>query len=216
MPAAGPRITIEFPQGHGLKAGDAIRHRSIDVGTVQDARLRSGLSGFQVTVELDPEAEILCREVSRFWVVRSHVALTEIQGLEAVVGVRYIGVSLGAPDAAEQRTFGGLVAAPADEFACDGLEFVLQADTRNGLNSGAPVTWRAGWTGVVRGTVTGCKTCGHRGSDRYAISSTREIKFKVLGDQCVWSAHRIVWNRSERGFTGQSGTRRCFFCHTSV
>ena len=119
------------------------------MGTVQKARLRSDLSGIQVTVELDPEAEILCREGSLFWVVRPQVALTGIQGLEAVVGVRYIGVSPGAPDAAEQRTFDGVVAAPPDECACDGLEFVLQADTRNGLNSGAPVTWRGVQVGQV-------------------------------------------------------------------
>jgi len=149
MPLTGPRITIEFSQGHGLKAGDALRHRGIDVGVVQEARLKSDLSGIQVTVELNPEAEILCRKGSRFWVVRPHVTLTGIQGLETIVGARYIAVSPGAPNGAEQRNFDGLVTSPPDEFAGDGLELMLRADIRSGLNPGAPVTWRGVQVGQV-------------------------------------------------------------------
>lgn len=149
MPTAGPVITISFPQGHGLKTGDAIRHRGIDVGIVQTANLTPDLGGIQVTVELKPEAEVLCREGSRFWVVRPRVALTGVEGLETVVGARYIAVSPGAADAEEQRTFEGLAASPPDEFAGEGLELILKADTRSGLSPGAPVTWRGVQVGQV-------------------------------------------------------------------
>ena len=34
IPSVGPTITIRFPDGHGLKAGDAVRHRGIEAGIV--------------------------------------------------------------------------------------------------------------------------------------------------------------------------------------
>ncbi|MCH2200586.1 MAG: MlaD family protein [Fuerstiella sp.] len=149
VPNAGPVITIEFPQGHGLKAGDSLRHRGIDVGIVQTASLRSDLSGIQVVVELKPEAEVLCRQESRFWIVRPRVGLTGIKGLDTVVGARYIAVSPGPAGAVTQQSFQGLIASPPDEFSGDGLELMLRAEVRNGLNPGAPVTWRGVQVGQV-------------------------------------------------------------------
>jgi len=149
MPTDGPQITIEFPQGHGLKAGDALRHRGIDVGIVQSTSLKTDLSGIQVVVELNPEAESLRREGCRFWVVRPRVGLAGIEGLETVVGARYIAVSPGPSDAAKQKAFVGLVMAPPDEFAGEGLELMLRAETRSGLNPGAPITWRGVQVGQV-------------------------------------------------------------------
>ncbi len=149
LPKAGPVITISFPRGHGLKSGDALRHRGIDVGVVQSASLTSDLGGIEVAVQLNPEAEILCREQSRFWIVRPRVGLTGIEGLETVIGARYIAVSPGPSDAPEQRQFEGLSAAPPDEFAGEGLELILRSESRGGLNPGAPVTWRGVQAGQV-------------------------------------------------------------------
>ena len=42
MGEEGPTITVDFPEGHGLEVGDAIRHRGIDVGHDQvDPALRA-------------------------------------------------------------------------------------------------------------------------------------------------------------------------------
>jgi len=142
IPQIGPQITISFPQGHGLKTGDPIRHRGIDVGLVETVSLNSDLNGILVTAVLNPQAAVLCRQDTRFWIVRPNVGLTGINGLETLVGSRYIAVSPGTPDAARQRTFDGLTAAPPDELSGKGLELILQADGRGGLNPGAPLTWR--------------------------------------------------------------------------
>jgi len=149
MPQTGPQITITFPQGHGLKPGDALRYRGIDVGRVQSTTLKSDLDGIAVAVELDSKSANLCREGSRFWVVRPRVGLTAIEGLDTVVGARYIAVSPGPPDSARQHTFEGLVAAPPDEFSDGGLELTLKAESRSGLNPGAPVSWRGVQVGQV-------------------------------------------------------------------
>ena len=149
VPVTGPTIVIEFPQGYGIKPGDALRHRGIDVGIVTRSSLTDDLSGILVSVELHPKAEILCREGSRFWIVRPQVTLTGVQGLETAVGSKYVAVSPGPADTARQYRFAGLATAPPDEIAGEGLELVLRGAQRSGLNPGAPVTWRGVDVGQV-------------------------------------------------------------------
>lgn len=149
LPEQGPEISIRFPEGHGLKSGDAVRFRGIDVGQVTQVSLDERLSGVEVLVTLSPDAEQLTREGTRFWIVRPRLSLTEVSGLETAVGAKYIGVSPGDPAGQQQSEFDGLAAAPADQLSASGLQLVVQSDDRHGISSGAPVTWR----GVAVGRV---------------------------------------------------------------
>src|SRR5690606_9694798 len=57
----GDTLTIHFPDGHGLRSGDAVRHRGIDVGWVSRVDLKPDLTGVEVEVELTPSAQQLAR-----------------------------------------------------------------------------------------------------------------------------------------------------------
>ncbi len=149
VPNEGPKLSIRFPEGHGLKQGDAVRYRGIDVGTVTTVRLNQQLSGVIVDVTLIPGAEGLNRQGSRFWIVRPRLSLTEVSGLETAVGAKYISVSPGAPTDSLQNQFEGLPSAPADELRAGGLELVLQGDNLHGVGTGAPVRWRGMEVGQV-------------------------------------------------------------------
>lgn len=149
LPARGPRITIRFPEGHGLKVGDTMRHRGIETGEVTAIGLSDDLAAIDVQVTLAPAAAALAREGSRFWIVRPRLSLQGISGLETAVGAKYIGVSPGDPQAARRVVFDGLAAPPPDDLQHDGLEIVLRSDSRHGLLAGAPVTWRGVDVGQV-------------------------------------------------------------------
>jgi paraquat-inducible protein B len=149
MPRSGPKITIRFPDGHGLKVGDRMRHRGIDVGEVTGLELSADLSTIDTQVTLQPAAASLAREGSRFWIVRPQFSLEGITGLETAVGAKYIGVSPGEPNNARQSMFEGLAAAPPDDLKHDGVEIVLRGDERHGLTAGVPVTWRGVDVGQV-------------------------------------------------------------------
>lgn len=149
LPETGRRLTINFPQGHGLKSGDAVRFRGIEVGKVAGVRLSSDVSGVTVTVNLTSGAGALDRDGTRFWIVRPRLSLTEVSGLETAVGAKYIGVSPGDPAAAFRTEFEGLASAPPDEFDHGGLQIVLRSDDRHGTAPGAPVSWRGVKTGKV-------------------------------------------------------------------
>jgi len=150
---AGTKITLRFQEGHGLKPGDALRNRGIEVGRVTSVELDKDLAGVEVHAELAPAAKPLAREGTRFWIVRPTVDVTGISGLETAVGSKYIAVSPGASQTGQaQFEFTGVETPPIDGLDNSGLEIVLRSTERHGINPGAPVTWR----GVEIGRVLSC------------------------------------------------------------
>lgn len=149
----GTEILLHFQDGHGLKAGDPLRHRGIDVGRVVSVGLNDQLSGIDVRAELSAAAKGLAREGSRFWIVRPTVDLSGISGLETAVGSKYIAVAPGPAESGEQRLeFSGLETPPVDGSFSSGIELVLRGAKRYGISPGAPLTWR----GVEVGQVLSC------------------------------------------------------------
>ncbi len=149
IPSKGPTIIIRFPDGHGLKAGDAVRHRGIDAGIVESVALSEDLSQITATVTLTPGASGLAREGSRFWIVRPQLSFAGVSGLETAVGAKYIGVSPGDPAASGRNEFDGLNAAPPDENSGEGIDIVLRSDAKHGVSVGAPVSWRGVEVGQI-------------------------------------------------------------------
>lgn len=137
----GLPLEIRFRHGHGLKPGDALRYRGIQVGRVRAVRLADGLDGIRVEAELDRSARDLAREGSRFWIARPQIGLEGVTGLDTVVGANYLGVLPG--DGEPRRAFTGLEEPPLLELQePGGLEIVLTAPGKGRLRPGAPVSYR--------------------------------------------------------------------------
>jgi hypothetical protein len=169
---SGPTITIHFPDGHGLRVGDMMRHRGIEVGLVENVDLNPELSGVDVEVTLRPGAVMLARTDTQFWIVRPRLSLEGISGLETAVGAKYIAVRAADPDSAACYEFEGLAAAPADELGEDGIEVVLRGTDSHGLSPGAPVMWR----GVTVGEILAVNLA----------SETRYIDIRARIDATYW------------------------------
>ena len=144
--ARGPEIVVAFSQGHGIKVGDALRYRGIQVGRVSRVGLAGDLDGVRVVVRLQPDTASLARAGSRFWIVRPRLDLSGAEGLETVVGARYLAVLPG--DGPPARAFQGLPGAPRIPEP-DALEIVLGAPGRGNLREGAPVTYRQVTVGSI-------------------------------------------------------------------
>ena len=146
----GPEIRVRFASGHGLGPGDACKHLGIDVGEVTAVELAEDLDGVTVHLRLKRAAAGLARAGTRFWIVRPHVSLTGVAGLETLLGARYLALAPG-PRAAESATeFAGLDAPPmGDVLAPGGLEIQLEGPRRFGLSPGAPVFYRQVEVGAV-------------------------------------------------------------------
>lgn len=103
----GTLITVRFEQGHGIKPGDMLRHRGIEVGEVTAVKLHDDLGAVVVEIVLEPAAKGLAREGSRFWIERPQLSLTRMTGLETVVGAKYLGILPGDQDAPAKLSFEG-------------------------------------------------------------------------------------------------------------
>lgn len=144
----GTSITIRFTDGHGLKAGDTIRHRGIEIGHIEDVSLDPSLKGIHVEAVLHDNAKAIACAGSRFWIVRPQLGLTGISGLETAVGAKYIAVIPG-DGTILQKQFDGLAAEPPEGLRKNGIEIVLRGDDRFGVNPGSPLTWRGIEVGQV-------------------------------------------------------------------
>lgn len=142
-------IKIHFREGNGLAIGDVVKHRGIVVGEVTAVELNQKLSGVNVSVRLVESASRLARAGSQFWVERPRVAITEVRGLDTLVGGRYIAVSPG-PEGGQRITeFQGLDIPPIGNLPSDGLEVLLIASSRGGLRRGIPILYRGMDVGQV-------------------------------------------------------------------
>jgi hypothetical protein len=146
----GVALEVRFDEGHGLEAGAHVQLRGISVGTVEDVVLASDAGGVRARLRLRPEAAALAREGTRFWIARPRIGLSGVEGLDTLVGARYVALEPGPNDAAVARVFDGLVEPPVEvPWGDAGLEVLLEATERGGLSAGAPVVYREFAVGVV-------------------------------------------------------------------
>jgi paraquat-inducible protein B len=146
---AGTEITIHFAEGHGLKAGDTLRHRGIEIGIVTAVELADDLHQVRTTVSVEKSADGIAKEGSRFWVVRPLFSLTSISGLETAVGAKYIAVEPGPVANPRSKDFQGLDAPPPLEMDTEGMKIRLRAAESFGINPSSPVTYRGIKVGQV-------------------------------------------------------------------
>jgi paraquat-inducible protein B len=141
----GPLITIVFNSADGLKAGQTkVRHKAVDLGTVESIRLADDLTHVVVEVRMQREATAELTDQARFWVVRPRLTAGNISGLDTLVSGAYIEMDPGAAgsNGKPARQFDGLEDPPAVRSDEPGTAFTLTSDRIGGLASGSPVLYR--------------------------------------------------------------------------
>ena len=139
---AGDLITIEFRDGHGLKPEDRLTFRGIDVGAVEKIELNPNRDGVVVHVRVTAHARSMAAEGAKFWIVRPMLSFDSIQGLDTLIGAKYIAIDPPSVGTRLQSRFVGLDSAPIIAPSDGSLEISLDANTRGGLENGAPILFR--------------------------------------------------------------------------
>jgi len=146
--ARGVRVEITFNDAAGLEPGADLVHRGIRVGIVRAVELTPDLTSVRVEAELAPHASALASEGTQFWIVRPEVSLQRVQGLETLLGPRYVAVRPGGVDAPRASRFVGLDQPPPAPGA-PGLQLVLRAERAGSLAPGSPIFYRGMRVGSV-------------------------------------------------------------------
>jgi len=145
----GALVTVRFEQGHGIKPGDRLRHRGIEVGEVTAVKLDQDLQRINVEIALEPAAAGLAREGARFWIERPRLSLARLSGLETVVGAKYLAVLPGPAGAPKQTVFDG-EEAPLTVLDPNVVEIEIRFREGHGLQVGDELRHR----GIVVGEVS--------------------------------------------------------------
>ncbi|WP_419661351.1 intermembrane transport protein PqiB [Desulfosarcina variabilis] len=146
---SGIAIFVRFATGQGLKPkSTSVRFKGIDIGVVEDVVVLPDLSGVTATVMMDPRANRALREGTQFWLVSPKVSLSEVSGLETIVGGTYIDVKPNL-DGKPTRHFVALKSAPGETAERGQLEIILQGERRGSLKAGSPVYFRQVQVGEV-------------------------------------------------------------------
>jgi len=146
----GPLITISFTDAEGLQAGETrIRHKDVDLGTVESVFLTSDMSRVVVRARMRRSAVAHLTAATRFWIVRPRVGFGGISGLSTLVSGSYIEMYPG--EGEPERSFVGLDEPPAIIPDTPGRSFTLHANDLGSLVSGSQISYRGVPVGEVEG-----------------------------------------------------------------
>jgi paraquat-inducible protein B len=143
----GPKITIRFKDGNGLKEGRTlIQYSGVRIGEVKVVKLSDDLRDVVVEARLLRSAASVAREGSVFWIVRLGTGLQDISNLGTVITGAYIQVL---PGTGEPKTdFVGMEGSQA-ALEPQGLEIVLHTRRLGSLKPSSPVYYRGIEVGAV-------------------------------------------------------------------
>jgi len=146
----GPLITISFSDAEGLLAGDTkIRHKDVDLGTVESVYLTPDMSRVVVRARMRRSATEHLTAATRFWIVRPRVGFGGISGLSTLVSGSYIEMYPG--EGEPERNFMGLDDPPAIIPDTPGRSFTLRAGDLGSLVGGSQISYRGVPVGEVEG-----------------------------------------------------------------
>jgi paraquat-inducible protein B len=146
----GPKITIRFRDGSGLKTGQTpINYRGVQIGEVAAVELTRDHQFVLVKARLQRSAASIAKQGAVFWIVRPEVGIGNITGLNTVITGPEIDVLPG--NGEPQSEFVGLENAPV-ALEEKGLKVTIIGDRLGSLRPGSPVYYR----GVEVGTIQQC------------------------------------------------------------
>ncbi len=139
---SGELIAIDFSDSFGLKPEDRLKFHGVEIGAVEKIELNPERNGVVVHVRMAPQTRALASEGARFWIVRPLVSLDSIQGLDTILGAKYLAIDPSPTGGKLATRFQGLDTAPIVPPSEGSLEITLDGDSRGGLESNAPILYR--------------------------------------------------------------------------
>ena len=142
---AGIIINITFPDANGIIAGKtAVKFRGIEVGRVRNLTPLEDGSGVLAQIEMNQDTEAYLTDKLKFWLVKPHVGIGGISGLETLLSGAYIQVDGGEEvlDGNSTRFFEALVGEPPVDIPARMLVYKLVTNNAAGINKGALIYHR--------------------------------------------------------------------------
>ncbi|MBW1645224.1 MAG: MCE family protein [Deltaproteobacteria bacterium] len=137
----GLHMTLQLPTAEGIEPGSTkVMYRGFEAGEVTDVTFDQKKKIFTALISINPEAEFILREGTRFWVVRPEVSLTRIRNLNTMLTGVYIAFRPGGGP--YNDAFVAQEPPAFDDYLPPGKKFTLVAADSKSFDIGAPVLYR--------------------------------------------------------------------------
>jgi paraquat-inducible protein B len=147
----GIPATLQLATGEGIVAGKTkVMYRGLKTGVVKTIDINDDqFHTVTATLLLDPRAESILKETTRFWIVRPQVQITGVKNLETVLTGPYITFEVG--EGQRRDTFVEETSPMPSSATRPGTSFTLRAPDSGGLGVGAPVLYKQITVGEITG-----------------------------------------------------------------
>lgn len=145
----GIPIALQLASGEGIVAGKTkVMFRGLKAGIVRSLTLnKDTVHTVTANILLDPRAQGILRENTRFWVIRPQVSLEGIKHLNTLVSGPYITFQVG--DGEPRDHFIVESSIMPKPFLPPGRRFILQSGSTGSLKVGTPVLYKNREVGEV-------------------------------------------------------------------
>ena len=188
----GLTMTLQLASGGGIVEGKTkVLYRGLEAGVVKNIRLNNDeLHTVTAEILLDPKAEPILKENTRFWIVRPEVSIEGIRHLDAIISGPYISFQPG--DGAYQDHFAVQNGTMPSHSLRSGKYFTLISPDSGSLEVGAPILYKQ----MVVGEINKIDFGPDAESIHTKILIYEEYANQVREDSVFWNVSGVEINAS--------------------
>lgn len=183
----GIPMTLQLASGEGIVAGKTrVLYRGLKAGVVKSLDINDDtFHTVTASILLDPRAEVILRQDTRFWVIRPQVSIEGIKNLETLISGAHITFQ---PDGGDPQNHFVVESDPMPiPTLRPGTYFILQAKDSGSLSIGVPISFRK----IVVGEITDITLADDSRSVRTTILIYEPFDQLVHQDSVFWNASGI-------------------------
>jgi len=140
----GIPMTLKLASGEGIVEGSTrVMYRGLEAGYVKEIRFNNDEQrSVTAHILLDPRADLILREKTKFWLVKPEISPTGIENLGLLISGPYITFQLGAGTGNFQDSFEILPEPPPQKPLRPGKSITLTSDEEISLSLNSPVYFK--------------------------------------------------------------------------
>ncbi len=137
----GLKMTLQIPTAQGLEADiTKVMYRGFEAGVVTDITFDEYKKIITAHINIDPRAEFIFREGTRFWIVKPELSINRVRHLDTLIKGSYIAFEPG--DGVYKDHFMLQEAPLTDEILPAGKSFSLVSENSKSFAVAAPILYR--------------------------------------------------------------------------
>ncbi len=137
----GLKMTLQLPTAQGIEVDSTkVLHRGFQAGIVTDITFDDEKQIITAHINIDPRAESILREGTRFWIVKPEISVNRVRHLDTLLKGVYIAYEPG--DGIYKDYFVAQKAPLTDEIPPAGKSFSLVSENSKSFAVAAPILYR--------------------------------------------------------------------------